>query len=223
MNKRFLGIVSAMAVMSLQIGVAQTVSAPAQTLADQLRKCAAEPQNPRRLACYDRLSAAVTAAASPAPSPPTAVITTPAGAPATASPRTPAAKASAPPVVTAATTATTNAAAATVAPTGATAASGASQRATDTSDFGVGNGPLEAKQQKGKPQQMSAVVAAVSTKPRGELQVTLDNGQVWVQNQAVDYFPLKAGDKVEINVGALGSYVMWVPSSRRAAKVTRVY
>jgi hypothetical protein len=87
----------------------------------------------------------------------------------------------------------------------------------------VGNGPLEAKQQKGKPQQMSAVVAAVSTKPRGELQVTLDNGQVWVQNQAVDYFPLKAGDKVEINVGALGSYVMWVPSSRRAAKVTRVY
>jgi hypothetical protein len=99
----------------------------------------------------------------------------------------------------------------------------ASQRATDTSDFGVGNGPLEAKQQKGKPQQMSAVVASVSTKPRGELQVTLDNGQVWVQNQAVDYFPLKAGDKVEINVGALGSYVMWVPSSRRAAKVTRVY
>jgi hypothetical protein len=210
-----------MAILSIQIGIAQTVTVPPQSLADELRKCAAEPQNPRRLACYDRLSAVVTAAATPvaapAPSQPTSAAAAPATAPTSA-------KASSPPAVPAATTATTRAAASTAAPpTAATSVPSASQRATDTSDFGVGNGPLEAKQQKGKPQQMSAVVAAVSTKPRGELQVTLDNGQVWVQNQAVDYFPLKAGDKVEINVGALGSYVMWVPSSRRAAKVTRVY
>jgi hypothetical protein len=208
MSNRFFALMSATAILSIQLGAAQTVSASDQSLADQLRKCAAEPQNPRRLACYDRLSAAVTAAASPALSPPTAVIV------------------SVPPAATAAATATNKAAppaAPPAAPTGTTAVPGASQGATDTSDFGVGNGPLEAKQQKGKSQKMSAVVAGVSTKPRGELVVTLDNGQVWEQNQAVDYFPLKAGDKVEINVGALGSYVMWVPSSRRAAKVTRVY
>jgi hypothetical protein len=86
----------------------------------------------------------------------------------------------------------------------------------------VSNGPLQAKQQVSKPKSITALVAGVSSRARGELVVTLDNGQVWVQNQAVDYFPLKAGDKVEISVGALGSYVMWVPTSRRASKVTRV-
>jgi hypothetical protein len=94
--------------------------------------------------------------------------------------------------------------------------------AAAASGFGVSNGPLAAKEQSSKPKSMTAVVAAVSSRGRGELVVTLDNGQVWVQNQAVDYFPLKPGDRVEINVGALESYVMWVPSTRRACKVTRV-
>ncbi len=51
--------------------------------------------------------------------------------------------------------------------------------------------------------------------------MTLDNGQVWVQNQVGGYFPVKAGDKVEIDVGALNSYLMWLPAARRASKVTR--
>jgi hypothetical protein len=113
------------------------------------------------------------------------------------------------------------------APPGSGTASGAPAAVPSSTpaaaDFGVDNGPLQAKQEAPKPKSMTAVVASVSTRPYGELVVTLDNGQVWVQDHAVDYFPLKPGDKVEINKGALGSYVLWVPSSRRASKVTRVY
>jgi hypothetical protein len=86
----------------------------------------------------------------------------------------------------------------------------------------VSNGPLQAKQAAGRPKSMSALVASVSTRSRGELVITLANGQVWVQNEAAEYFPLKAGDAVEINMGALESYVMWVPATRRASKVTRI-
>ncbi|MGC1386532.1 MAG: hypothetical protein WA807_00840, partial [Steroidobacteraceae bacterium] len=64
-------------------------------------------------------------------------------------------------------------------------------------------------------------VAKLATRPRGELVVTLDNGQVWQQLTAVDYFPLKAGDTVEISSGALGSYVLSAPS-KRSTKVTRI-
>jgi hypothetical protein len=94
--------------------------------------------------------------------------------------------------------------------------------AAATSDFGVDNGPLQAKQQKGKPQSLKAVVTGVSTRPDGQLAMTLDSGQVWVQLQP-SYFPVKPGDAVEINVGAIGSYQMWIPSARRASKVTRVH
>ncbi len=89
-------------------------------------------------------------------------------------------------------------------------------------EFGVHNGALEAKligRQREK--RLLAVVSAVSNRPRGELVVTLDNGQVWVQLEPANY-PLKAGDHVEIDVGALGSYVLWSPSNRRATKVTRI-
>ena len=93
--------------------------------------------------------------------------------------------------------------------------------APPAAEFGINAGPLQAKQQAGKPRAMTAVVTKITVRPRGELVVTLDNGQVWVQNQAVDYFPLKAGDKVEISVGMLDSYVLWAPF-KRSTKVTRV-
>jgi hypothetical protein len=88
-------------------------------------------------------------------------------------------------------------------------------------EFGVNNGPLQAKQQAGQPQAMTAVVTKIAQRPRGELVMTLDNGQVWVQNEAAAYFPLKAGDKVEISVGMLDSYVLWAPF-KRSTKVTRI-
>jgi hypothetical protein len=108
----------------------------------------------------------------------------------------------------------------TATPTG-TAAPAASPAPSDT-EFGVHNGPLEAKRiSPQRPKHLLAIVSAVSNRPRGELVVTLDNGQVWVQLEPANY-PLKPGDHVEIDVGALGSYILWSPSNRRATKVTRI-
>jgi hypothetical protein len=105
--------------------------------------------------------------------------------------------------------------------TAGVAASGAPPASSGT-EFGVHNGPLEAKRiTPQREKRLLAVVSAVSSRPRGELVVTLDNGQVWVQIQPANY-PLKPGDHVEIDVAALGSYVLWSPSNRRATKVTRI-
>jgi hypothetical protein len=88
--------------------------------------------------------------------------------------------------------------------------------------FGVHNGALEATLvAPHREKRLLAVVSTISNRPRGELVVTLDNGQVWVQLQPTTY-PLRPGDHVEIDVGALGSYVLWCPSSRRSTKVTRI-
>jgi hypothetical protein len=93
--------------------------------------------------------------------------------------------------------------------------------APNFTDFGVRNGPLQAERDPVREKTMLAVVSAVSFRARGELVVRLDNGQVWRQIQPSDY-PLKAGDHVEIDVAALGSYRLWTPSTRRATKVTRI-
>ena len=101
------------------------------------------------------------------------------------------------------------------------AAPGVSPAPSDT-EFGVHNGPLEAKRiTPQREKRLLAVVSNISNRPHGELVVTLDNGQVWVQLEPSTY-PLKPGDHVEIDVGALGSYVLWTPSIRRATKVTRI-
>ena len=88
-------------------------------------------------------------------------------------------------------------------------------------EFGVRNGPLQAKLHPVLEKRMLAVVSEVSNRPRGELVVKLDNGQVWTQIQPATY-PLKPGDHVEIDVASLGSYLLWCPSTRRATKVTRI-
>ena len=70
------------------------------------------------------------------------------------------------------------------------------------------------------PKRMSATVTSIDKRPRGELVVTLDNGQVWAQKNADRYFPLEVGDTVEILAGALGSFRLLAGS--RATAVTRV-
>ena len=70
------------------------------------------------------------------------------------------------------------------------------------------------------PKRMSATVTAIDKRPRGELVVTLDNGQVWAQKSADRYFPLKVGDPVAILSGSLGSFRLSAGS--RATAVTRV-
>jgi len=161
------------------------------SLAAQLKRCAALTDASPRLACYDALAGK--AAASAAASPPAA------------SPEAGGAVAA---------TATPASAQAAAAATGAPAA-------PNLANFGVRNGPLQAERDPVREKTMLAVVSAVSTRGRGELVVTLDNGQVWRQIQPSEY-PLKPGDRVEIDVAALGSYRLWTPSTRRATKVTRI-
>jgi hypothetical protein len=174
-------------------------AAIAEDLPGELRRCATEPVDSQRLACYDRLSGTLMRA----PSPPSAATSAPAGGDAR---------------VTGAAAGSTTLAAGTA----GSAPSSQPGAPPSLADFGVNNGPLEAKKLVNQPKSMSGTVASVSTRGHGELVVTLDNGQVWVQNQTVEFFTLKTGDRVEISVGALGSYTMWVPSIRRMSKVTRI-
>lgn len=178
-------------------GVAPVWAATADPLPVQLQHCAALTVASVRLACYDALAGL---SSSNQVTPPAA----------------------------AGSSAATGAGAGTAAPGASPAASSSppagpgAQAASAEMEFGVHNGPLEAKlitPQREK--HLAAVVSAISSRPRGELIVTLDNGQVWAQLEATRY-PLKTGDHVEIDVGAMGSYVLWCPSIRRATKVTRI-
>lgn len=71
-----------------------------------------------------------------------------------------------------------------------------------------------------EPKRITATVAAIDKRPRGELVLTLDNGQVWAQKDAGAHFPVKVGDPVAILSGTLGSFRLIVGS--RATAVTRV-
>jgi hypothetical protein len=166
--------------------------ARAQSLPEQMRACRAETDDSRRLGCYDRAAATLDkTTASAAPAAPSA--------------------ASAAPV---ASTVSAPAAPATKAVTSTPASSG-------TAEFGVSEGPLAAKRQAKGLKEITAVVTAVSFRVRGELMMTLDNGQVWAQNEAIEYFPVNVGDTVKIRSAALGSYTLATPA-KRTTKVTRV-
>lgn len=71
-----------------------------------------------------------------------------------------------------------------------------------------------------QPKRISATVTAIEKRARGELVVTLDNGQVWAQKEVGSYFPLKVGDPVAILAGTLGSFRLLC--GKRATAVTRV-
>jgi glucose/arabinose dehydrogenase len=70
-------------------------------------------------------------------------------------------------------------------------------------------------------EQLQAQVAKVTTKPHGELVVTLENGQVWTEIQTNSGARVKAGDRVAIKSGALGSFLLVAPNGR-STRVTRV-
>jgi hypothetical protein len=71
------------------------------------------------------------------------------------------------------------------------------------------------------PEQISARVTKVGNRPTGELVVTLESGQVWVQIETVSKAKVKPGDTVTIKKGALGSYLLVAPN-RVATTVRRV-
>jgi FKBP-type peptidyl-prolyl cis-trans isomerase len=70
-------------------------------------------------------------------------------------------------------------------------------------------------------EQLQAQVTKVSTKPHGELVVTLENGQVWTEIQTSSGARVKTGDRVTIKPGALGSFLLVAPNGR-STRVTRV-
>ena len=182
---------SAIALILVGAGVAPVQAATPDPLPVQLKHCAALTDAGDRLACYDALAGS--------------------SALNRAAPPTPAGNSSA---------ANSGNASSSTATAGIAAADTSPAQAD--MEFGVHNGALEAKLvNPHREKHMLAVVSAISNRPRGELVVTLDNGQVWAQLEATRY-PLKPGDHVEIDVGAMGSYVLWSPSNRRATKVTRI-
>jgi hypothetical protein len=95
-----------------------------------------------------------------------------------------------------------------------------------TQTFGVQGSELARNRDDDKPQadsppkKISATVTAIEKRARGELVVTLDNGQVWAQKEVGAYFPLKVGDAVSILAGTLGSFRLI--AGNRATAVTRV-
>jgi hypothetical protein len=58
----------------------------------------------------------------------------------------------------------------------------------------------------------SAKVAALSFRPSGAANVTLDNGQVWTQYGPEGRVPLRAGDSVTLRPGLFGASVLVGPS-----------
>jgi len=85
-------------------------------------------------------------------------------------------------------------------------------------EFGV-RGELLRKRQEETPgppklQQLTAKVEKITSRARGELVITLDNGQVWEQAETKSSFLLSPGDQVTVKAGALGSYQMISPTGR---------
>jgi hypothetical protein len=95
-----------------------------------------------------------------------------------------------------------------------------------TETFGVHGSELARSRNDDKPEaasspkRINAKVTAIEKRARGELVVTLDNGQVWAQKETGAYFPLKVGDAVAILAGTLGSFRLI--AGNRATAVTRV-
>jgi len=66
---------------------------------------------------------------------------------------------------------------------------------------------------------VSGKVVTIARSPDGKFTVTLDNGQVWAQQEVLD-FPVQAGDVVSVRRGALG--VLWMTNGTRPIE-TRVH
>jgi len=92
-------------------------------------------------------------------------------------------------------------------------------------DFGLSEAAKRArdpeKAQETMPEQISAKVAKVGNRPTGEMVVTLESGQVWVQIETVSKAMVKPGDTVTIKKAALGSYLLVAPN-RVATRVRRL-
>ena len=184
----------------------------AESASDGVLACAAEADDERRLACFDALAAGLRD-----PRPPAATARYPHRATAPVSPTA----ATAPVSPTAASAAPV---APTVAPSAAAAAAAAaqpSQAGTPSPEDRFGLRVDRKEQKAGELTELSATATAISAKPRGELVITLDNGQVWGEIAPGSKIKVKPGDAVKIEAGTLGSFILIAPNGR-SSKVTRI-
>jgi hypothetical protein len=173
------------------------------SLEDRLRACADEKDDAARLSCYDKASNPPAPPAAPvaekAPEPARAPEPAPEPAPAPEPPSEPA--------------------------TAAAAVPEAPEPAADpVAEFGM-NPELEAKkpdeEKKKELREISALVIEVSQRTRGQLVVTLDNGQVWTEKEAEPYLRVKVGDTIVIKRNRMGGYRL-VGRGNRTSAVTRI-
>jgi hypothetical protein len=71
-------------------------------------------------------------------------------------------------------------------------------------------------------QGVQAGISKIEKTPRGQRILYLDNGQVWRQVGSSSQPRLKAGDRIGIERGALGSFVLRPANSNRSMKVRRL-
>ena len=71
------------------------------------------------------------------------------------------------------------------------------------------------------PTSVTAKVISVRFRKYGEFVVTLDNGQVWEQNEPMPSAIVRVGDTVTVKKAVLGSYTL-VTAARVATKVHRI-
>jgi hypothetical protein len=174
-------------------------AAAADTLPSTLRACMQETDAARRLACFDRESALLARESAPV-----ARQVDPA-------PARPAATAPAP-----------------TAPVVSTAGSAASATTQFPEDkFGYRGNMARADHDKKKAQeqqsdQLTAKITELATLVRGELLLTLDNGQMWQQKTADRALRVKVGDQVTIKRATLGSFLLTAEGNSGAMRVSRV-
>jgi hypothetical protein len=167
-------------------------SAIADSSLDRVRACMPKPSDAERLACYDRELGRTAAPAAAVPARPVTAAT-PVKA-ATAAAQLPATAAATP---------------------------------SKSADFGMTPEILHKQQvQQGirpapsPPQSLSAKVAKIGAYGNGLLVVTLDNGQVWEQQETGDA-QLAVGDAVKISRGMFGA--LWLDdASHRRTRVKRI-
>ena len=187
-----------LAVLAIAISGSGPVSAAlAQALPASVRACASERDDARRLSCYDREIARLDQGGDVAAAPATKAEVAPAAA---------AAAAAAP-------------AAAATPPTAAAPAAAPDAKFGYRGDIARKELDEQAATTEGV-DRLEATITEVSSRAHGELVITLDNGQVWVQKAPDSKMQLKAGDQVTIKKASLGSYML--VAAGRSTRVTRV-
>jgi hypothetical protein len=175
-------------------------AAAADALPPSLRACMKETDSARRLACFDHESAVLAGESAPV-----ARQVDPA-------PARPASTAPAPtaPVASAA---------------GAAAAAATTPSTEDKFGYRGNMARADLDQKKAAEQQseqLTAKVVELSTLARGELLLTLDNGQMWQQKTADRALRVKVGDQVIIRRATLGSFLLTVEGNNGSMRVSRV-